>query len=181
MPERWRDFVSLFSEHGVQNGCWCMYWRVSRGCYHRHFGRGNKAAIKKIVMEGRVPGIIAYHKGKPVGWCSVAPREEFPSLDRSPTLKRIDDQPVWSITCFFIAKPYRGKGLNQLLIQAAIEYVRKHGGRIVEAYPVRSAKNPAVIKWELYTGMAGTFRRLGFKTVSRRSKIRSVMRHYFDR
>jgi len=176
--KRWRDFVNLFSEPGVQHGCWCMWWRLTRERFHRQYGRGNKAAFKKIVATGQAPGIIAYDKRKPVAWCAVAPREDYASLDRSPVLKRIDDRPVWSITCFFVSKPFRGRGLNRLLIQAAIAHVRKQGGRIVEAYPVRKVKNPDTVKWALYTGLADTFIRLGFKTVSRKSKVRFVMRFY---
>ncbi len=176
--KRWRDFVNLFSEPGVQHGCWCMWWRLTRDRYRRQYGRGNKAAFKKIVAANRPPGIIAYYNRKPVGWCAVAPREDYASLDRSPVLNRIDDRPVWSITCFFVSKPFRGRGLNRLLIQAAIAHVRKQGGRIVEAYPVRKVKNLDTIKWALYTGLADTFIRLGFKTVSRKSKVRFVMRFY---
>lgn len=180
-PDRWRDFVTLFSEHGVQKGCWCMWWRLTRECFHRRYGRGNRAAMKKIVRAGRVPGIIAYLGRKPVGWCSVAPREEFPSLDRSPVLKRIDDKPVWSITCFFVSKPYRGQGLSRKLIKAAIAYSRERGARIVEAYPVNPWQNPEALKWILFSGLSDTFRRLGFKTVSRKSKVRSVVRYYLGR
>jgi GNAT superfamily N-acetyltransferase len=178
---RWRDFEKLFSEHGVQNGCWCTYWRLSRENFHRHFGNGNKATLKKIVREGKVPGIIAYHKGTPVGWCSIAPREDFTVLDRSPTLKRIDDQPVWSIVCFFVARQYRRMGLSRKLLAAAIDYARKRGARIIEAYPVRGSIKPAAAKWELYTGVASTFARLGFVIASHRSKVRLMMRYYLDR
>ncbi len=177
-PQRWRDFTTLFSEQGVQNGCWCMWWRLARERFHRQYGHGNRAAFRKVVAAGRTPGLIAYHMRKPVGWCAVAPREDYPSLDRSPVLKRVDDQPVWSITCFFVSKPYRGRGLNRLLVKAAIAYVRKQGGRIVEAYPVRRVKNPDTVKWELFTGLADTFLKLGFKIVSRKSKVRSMMRYY---
>jgi GNAT superfamily N-acetyltransferase len=179
-PKLWRDFVALFSETGVQNGCWCMWWRLTRENFHRRYGRGNKAAFKKIVDSGRVPGIIAYQGRKPVGWVAVAPREEFPSLDRSPVLKRVDDRPVWSINCFFVSKPYRGQGVNGMLARAAVDHVRKNGGRIVEAYPVRRVKNPDTVKWLLYSGLADTFRRLGFKTVSRKSKVRLMMRYYIN-
>src|SRR5512139_679175 len=101
-PAEWPDFEQLFAEHGPQQGCWCMYWRVRREDCQRQFGEGNKLAFKHIVEAGQVPGILAYHEGVPVGWCSIAPREHFPVLDRSPTLKRIDDQPVWAIVCFFV-------------------------------------------------------------------------------
>ena len=93
----WPDLETLFSERGVQNGCWCMYWRIPRKDFQQNYGEGNKQALKKISEAGIVPGILAYHDGKPAGWCSVAPRADFSVLGRSPTLKPVDDQPVWSI------------------------------------------------------------------------------------
>jgi hypothetical protein len=101
--KEWPDFLTLFEEHGPQQGCWCMYWRLKRAECQRQFGEGNKLAFKKIVDSGKVPGTLAYLDGQPVGWCSIAPREEFSVLDRSPTLKRIDDLPVWALVCFFLS------------------------------------------------------------------------------
>jgi GNAT superfamily N-acetyltransferase len=111
-----------------------------------------------------------------VGWCSVAPRDEFASLDRSPTLKRVDDQPVWSIVCFFLTRPYRHRGLVDILIAAAIAYAREHGAKIIEAYPLlpnKAAEQP----YERYMGVQTTFERLGFREVARRSERRLVMRY----
>src|SRR5512139_290849 len=116
-PGRWEDFVQLFEEHGIQNGCWCMYWRARRiDCQHG-YGEGNKQAFKAIVESGKIPGILAYHQGRPIAWCSIAPREDYPVLERSRTLKRVDDQPVWSIACFFVSFPYRRSGMTEHLIR----------------------------------------------------------------
>jgi GNAT superfamily N-acetyltransferase len=171
----WPDLEALFSEHGVQNGCWCMYWRIPRQECQRNYGAGNKQFLKQIVESGQVPGILAYHEGKPVGWCSVASRETFPVVLRSPTLKPIDDRPVWAITCFFVSKPYRRGGLTHLLIQAAIEYAQAHGARLIEAYPIDvHAKS---IEYERYSGLTTTFEKLGFKEACRRSERRPIMRY----
>jgi GNAT superfamily N-acetyltransferase len=133
--------------------------------------------MKKLVSSGEIPGILAYDGGKPVGWCSIAPREAYPSLERSRMLKRIDDKPVWSIICFYIAKEFQHEGLMAVLIKAAIAYAKKNHAAIVEAYPIipERSKSP---KWEAYTGIITTFRRLGFKKVLQRSKIRVIMRYY---
>jgi GNAT superfamily N-acetyltransferase len=177
-PSAWADLVTLFSEHGVQNGCWCMYWRIPRKEFQRNYGDGNKCSLKQIIESGTVPGILAYHKRKPVGWCSVAPREDFPVVLRSPTLKPIDDQPVWSIVCFFVSEPYRKSGLSHLLIKAAIDYAKKHGARIIEAYPVDvRAKS---IEFERYVGLTTTYEKEGFKEVLRRSERKAIVRYYVE-
>ncbi len=174
-PANWPDLVTLFSEHGVQNGCWCMYWRVPRAECQRNYGEGNKQALKKIVDSGRIPGILAYHVGRPVGWCSVAPREDFPVLGRSPTLKPVDDQQVWSIVCFFISRTYRRGGLTSLLIKAAIGYAGERGAHIIEAYPIEV--NAKYIEIERYSGLTTTFLKAGFKEALRRSDRKPIMRY----
>jgi GNAT superfamily N-acetyltransferase len=174
-PAEWPDFVQLFQEHGIQNGCWCMYWRIRREDCHHQYGEGNKQAFKAIVDSGSVPGILAYLDGQPVGWCSVAPREHFAVLDRSPTLKRVDDQPVWAITCFFVSAPYRRLGMTESLIQAAIRYAVGQGARVIEAYPLRT-EITKLLPYERFMGIESTFERLGFQVVARRSDRRPVMR-----
>ena len=173
----WDDFVSLFTEPGIQNGCWCMYWRLRRADCQHSYGEGNKQAFKAVLESDQVPSILAYHQGRPVGWCAIAPRRDTSVLDRSPTLKRVDDQPVWSITCFFISKPYRRQGMTELLIQAALDYARQHGAQIVEAYPLRT-EITKLLPYERYMGIQSTFERLGFQVVVERSPRRPVMRLY---
>jgi len=102
------------------------------------------------------------------------PREKFPALERSRVSARIDDQPVWSITCFFIHKNYRRKGLSLALLRAAVDYVREQGGKIVEGYPVEPKKpQPGAFVW---TGLASAFRQAGFQECARRSETRPLMR-----
>jgi len=174
--ERWTDFEKLFGKTGACGGCWCMWWRLKRSEFEHQKGEGNRKAMKKIVDSAEIPGILAYAKGQAVAWCSVAPRETYPLLERSRTLKRVDDKPVWSIVCFFTAKPFRGKGIMSRLLKATIEYVSKHGGKIVEAYPVepKEGRMPDAFA---YTGLASTFRKAGFVEVARRSEKRPIMRY----
>jgi hypothetical protein len=101
-PERWKDFEKLFGERGACGGCWCMSWLLTRKEFDANKGRGNKRKMKALVNKKAEPGIIAYLRNEPVGWCAVAPREIYTRLENSKVLKRIDDQPVWSIPCFFI-------------------------------------------------------------------------------
>ncbi len=93
-----------------------MWWRLKRFEFEKNKGKRNKEAMSNIVNSGEIPGILAYSDNKPIAWCSVAPREKYPSLERSRVLKRIDDTSVWSIVCFFIDKRYRNKGVSVKLL-----------------------------------------------------------------
>jgi len=149
---------------------------MKRSQFEKQKGEENKRAFKKIVDSGEIPGILAYVDTKPIAWCSVAPRERFSVLERSRVLKRIDEEPVWSIVCFFVAKPFRNKGITVKLLQAATEYVRKQGGKIIEGYPIDPLKKhiPDAFAW---TGFVSAFRKVGFVEVLRRSETRPIMRY----
>jgi GNAT superfamily N-acetyltransferase len=175
-PERWVDLEKLFGKQCACGGCWCMWWRLTRSEFMRQRGDVNKRALKKIVDSGEVPGILAYANGDPIAWCSVAPREAYPTLERSRLLKRLDDKPVWSIVCFFVAKPFRGKGVTVKLLEAATKYARKQGGKIVEGYP-KEPKEGKVPDAFAYTGLASAFRRAGFVEALRPSETRPIMRY----
>ena len=104
-----------------------MWWRIARAEFSSNGNRANRQAMKRLVRIGRVPGLLAYVRGEPIAWVSVGPRETFGALERSRTLKRVDDQPVWSVVCFVVAKPYRGTGLMAPLLRTAIDYAKRHG------------------------------------------------------
>ncbi len=173
--ERWPDLVELFGPNGACGGCWCMWWRLKRSQFVRQKGPGNKRALKRLVDSGDAPGLIAYVGKQPVAWCSVGPRESYPVLDRSRVLKRIDERPVWSVVCFFVAKAFRRQGVTARLLKAAAEYARKHGATLLEGYPV-DPKRGAMPDVFAYTGFPSAFRRVGFREAARRSATRPIMR-----
>ena len=175
--ERWQDFEQLFGERGACGGCWCMWWRLKRSDFDKQKGDGNKKAMKALVNSGKIPGIIAYQESEPIGWCSVGPRENFSALERSRILKPVDQQPVWSIVCFFVNKNFRNRGFSTRLINAAKEFVQQNGGKILEAYPVEPKKGRTADVF-VYTGLASAFRKAGFTEVVRRSETRPIMRFY---
>jgi GNAT superfamily N-acetyltransferase len=177
--DRWDDFVELFGKHGAYGGCWCMWWRLTRREFSQQQGEGNRRAMQEIVSSGEVPGILAYRGERAVGWCGVAPRESYASLERSPVLKRLDDLPVWSIVCFFIARDARGQGVGERLVRGALDYARSRGAQIVEAYPIlpRSTEVPPVSS---FMGLPSMYERAGFIECARPSKNRVVMRHTFE-
>jgi GNAT superfamily N-acetyltransferase len=173
--ERWKGFEKLFGKNGACAGCWCMFWRITRKDYDAQKGEGNKKAMKKIINSGTVPGIIAYFDNEPIGWCSVAPRTDFPGLENSRILQPVDEKPVWSVSCFYIRNDFRNKGVSVELLKAASKFVKSRKGKILEGYPNESKKDkmPPAFAWH---GLASAFRQAGFKEVERRSETRPIMR-----
>ena len=173
-PDRWADLEALFGPASGCGGCWCMWWRLKRSEFTAQCGEGNRLALQQLVEGGQEPGLLAYLAGAPVGWVAVGPRSAYPVLDRSPHLKPVDEAPVWSVVCFYIAPRYRRRGLSARLLRAAVDYARAHGARIVEGYPVLEGKGRGDMS--IFTGVASTFAAAGFQQAAYRGGRRAVWR-----
>lgn len=178
-PATWDAFEVVMGEKGGCGGCWCMLWRQTSKQMEARMGEKNRLAMKAVFKSGEVPGLIAYEDEKPVGWVQLAPREKFPRLETSRILKPVDDQNVWSVSCFFVDKAYRKRGVSLALLDAACDFAAAAGARIIEGYPVEPKKKPypPVYAW---VGFADTFLRAGFAEVQRRSETRPIMRKRLD-
>jgi GNAT superfamily N-acetyltransferase len=171
----WRDFELLFGKHGACGGCWCMHWKLRGKEFSENTGDTARQMQKAVVDSKIVPGLLAYSEGYPVGWIAVEPRVAYPKLAHSRTLKAIDDQDVWSITCFFVEKKHRHKGIAVELLKAATGYVKNQGGKIVEGYPVDvKREEPAPF---VFTGTAAAFVQAGFEEAARHAPTRPIFRY----
>jgi len=173
-PDRWDDLVELFGKRGACGGCWDMWWRIPPAQWKAQKGDGNRRAFRRIVRAGPPPGVLAYAGGRAVGWCAVGPREDFPRLEGSEVLARVDDQPVWSVGCLFVARTYRKRGVSVALLRAAAEYAASRGARIVEGYP-KTVKRPEPDAF-VWTGVEAAFAEAGFREAARRSPTKPIMR-----
>jgi GNAT superfamily N-acetyltransferase len=152
-----------------------MTWRLPPKEFAAGKGAGNRRALRRLVGSDQPPGVLAYCGGEVIGWCAVAPRQGYIALERSRVLAPVDEQPVWSISCLFVARAWRRCGVSAQLISAAVEFAESRGARIVEGYPTEPyAENvPAAFAW---TGIPAAFEKAGFVEAARRSKARPIMR-----
>jgi GNAT superfamily N-acetyltransferase len=175
--QTWADLEELFGLTGgsIVRGCWCMYYRkVGRVGVSQEYGPSHKQELRALVRSGGVPGLVGYADGCPVGWISLGPREDYRKLERSRIMKAVDDTPVWSIVCTYVAKVHRGKGYQHKLLAGAIDYARQQGVRMLEAYPVDKPERSHADF--MFFGSRSLYERAGFREVVRRSPTRLVMR-----
>ncbi|MGQ0742443.1 MAG: GNAT family N-acetyltransferase [Alphaproteobacteria bacterium] len=176
-PDLWPKLEDLFGPTGACGGCWCMYWRIG-SAYSKLPRAKNKAAFKAVVKKGPPPGLLALADGVAVGWCQVTPRAALPRLERGRFTRAVDDWPVWSVSCFYVRKGWRGRGVMTALIDGALAHARKNKAPALEAYPVKTnggkRSNPV-----MYTGSADSFARAGFKRVAEPAPHRPIMRYAF--
>jgi GNAT superfamily N-acetyltransferase len=171
-PDLWPALEDLFDAQGPCHRCWCMAGRIG-AAYRQRPPEVNKAAFREIVKRGPPPGLLAFDGDLAVGWCQLTPRDAVPALDRLWRLARVDDLPVWSLSCFYIRIGYRRKGVTTALIAAAVKAAKHAKAPALEAYPLDAALTPSSSS----TGFVSTFKRAGFKTVARRVPPRPIMRH----
>jgi len=171
-PDLWPALQELFGSRGACGGCWCMYWRIGAE-YRRRPATRNEVDFRDVVRHGPPPGLVAFDGDVAVGWCQLTPRDTLPFLDRQWRLKRVDDLPVWSISCFYVRIGYRRRGVTTALIREALRVAKRAKAPALEAYPFDAALSPSSTS----TGYASTFARAGFKVVARRIPARPIMRH----
>jgi GNAT superfamily N-acetyltransferase len=173
-PDLWPALEDLFGKPGASNGCWCMYWRIG-GAYRDRPPEKNKEALRRIVKRGSPSGLVAFEGDVAVGWCQLTPRNALPWLDRMWWFQRVDDLPVWSISCFFVRRGYRRQGVMTQLIFAALKTAKRARAAALEAYPIDTSAPKS--SSNIFVGTASTFVRAGFKEVARRASARPIMRH----
>ena len=178
-PARREHIAAVMDDGGDASHCWCAFWSRPRSEFREGWANGNRRwFMARLAGETRPPGVLAYIDGEPAGWCAVAPRSEHVRLARARTLAAVDDAPVWSITCFVIAKRFRRQGLMRALVDGAVAFARAQGATCVEAYPVDPQRKMG--SGELYTGLSSVFAAAGFGEVARRSPGRPIVRLALD-
>lgn len=169
--ETWPDLEELFEVRGnaVVRGCYCMYFRLPRP------ERGAKGGLRALVDGGGVtPGLIGYVDGEPAGWISLGPRPDYGRLERSRVMRRVDDTPVWSVVCTFVARSFRRRGVQHRLLAAGVEHAREQGAGMLEAYPIDKPERSHPDS--MFVGSRSLFEQAGFTEVVRRSPTRVTMR-----
>jgi GNAT superfamily N-acetyltransferase len=164
-PARWPSLAALFSEGGDPKWCWCTFWRHRSSGDFSRTAADNRAELEARAAHDPAPGLIALDGDRAVGWCSLGPRSAFERLERSRTIPRLDDRPVWAIVCFVVARDARGTGVTRLLLDAAVAYAAERGAPALEGYPA-DLSDGRISNAAAYTGTLSTFLAAGFVVVA---------------
>ena len=164
------DFEKIAAKQG---GCWCMYYQRAKPIRLKssnpEWKKTNRRDKRTLVEKGQSHAILVYENETPVGWCQYGAKEELPRIDAGRGYRKVGPpsgaEKLWRITCFFVDRSYRGKGVAKLALNAALDSIKRQGGGIVEAYPVVSKKMAAVAEWRWF-GTPSMFKREGFKKIA---------------
>jgi GNAT superfamily N-acetyltransferase len=162
-PDHWPDVLTLMGGNG-DKGCWCQAPRGRAVGYGRAESRGRPAALRAQLDDDPPAGRLAYIDGEVAGSCGFGPCHRLPRLERSRTIPKIDDLPVWSILCFNVRVGYRRRGVAAALLDGVVEFARGSGAPGVEAYPI-DPEGGHVDTGFGYVGVTPMFERAGFRRV----------------
>ena len=162
-PDRWDDVVTILGGSG-DKGCWCQAPRGRAVGYGKARPGVRRRALREQLAEEPPPGMLAYVDGEVAGWCGFGVRPLLPRLERSRTIPKVDDLPVWSILCFNIRTGYRRKGVASALLTGVVDYARRSGAPGLEAYPIDPKGDRVDVSFG-YVGLTPWFEKLGFRRV----------------
>lgn len=175
-PETWDDFESLARRHnGVWGGCWCLWFHLSAEI-KRGTSEENRARKKSLVMQGKAHAALVYLDDVPVGWCQYGSPQELPAIYHKKEVESGDyDVPDWRITCIFVDKSHRRKGVAKAAVEGALALIRQAGGGVVETYPQKTDEK-RISGAFLYNGTQHLFESCGFVLIRTKGKNHTIMR-----
>jgi hypothetical protein len=177
-PGTWDDFADLAGRHnGVWNGCWCTWFHT----FYSDKPKGGTAEDtrdfkRQLVSEDRAHAALVFDGDLAVAWCQYGTPDELPNINhRKEYLAGQDSPPEYRLTCFFVDKKYRRRGVAAVALQGALELIAEAGGGVVEAYPQDIAEGQKVSATFLYNGTRGMFEQAGFAYDRPKGKNHCVM------
>jgi GNAT superfamily N-acetyltransferase len=158
----------------------CQWFRLGRADFHDASAAQRRAALHAQASAPAPPGVLVYDaEGVPSGWCAVAPRAEYPRLTTYRIAATDDEDGLWAVTCFLVRVGFRTQGLAAVLLDGAVDLARRHGARVVEAYPldttVRAASSAELFHGPLSVFLGAGFREVGARAAPARPAVRLAL------
>jgi GNAT superfamily N-acetyltransferase len=172
----WDAFVHLAEKHnGVWNGCWCTWFHPA--CAEKGVSsQGNRAYKERLVREGKAHAALVFDGDLAVAWCEYGSPDELPNIYHLKEYNAgLDKTPDYRLTCFFVDRDYRRKGVAAVALRGAMDLIAKAGGGVVEAYPQNTLGKRTSGSF-LYNGTRSLFEKAGFRYERSKGKNHCVMR-----
>jgi GNAT superfamily N-acetyltransferase len=172
--DTWAAFARLAERHnGVFGGCWCTWFQTMQA-EKTYDAACNRALKERLVREGRAHAALVFDGDEAVAWCEYGSPEELPNIyHRKQYDAETDRLPDYRITCIFVDKSYRRKGVSAVALGGAVDLIAQAGGGVVEGYPHDTDGKKVSV---LYNGTRNLFERAGFSYIRPKGMKNCVMR-----
>jgi GNAT superfamily N-acetyltransferase len=170
--DRFDDAQHALTGGGDGRSCQCQWWTITNAEFQRTPIEQRQAMLHDEMQVAPPPALIAYVDGEAAGWVRVGPRTRQIRLGRTRNFtahseEPWDDDAVWAVSCFVVRKEFRRQGLNARLLEAAVDFARAGGARVIEAYPMDPDAGKKIPVNDLYHGVLSTFEQAGFREIAR--------------
>ena len=175
--ETWDAFVELCTRHnGVWGGCWCTWFHPEKGTS----SEANRGYKERLVREGKAHAALVFDGDVAIGGCQYGTPFELPNIYHRKEVEAAHvAAPDYRLTCFFIDKRYRRKGVATVALNGALDLIAEAGGGVVEAYPQDTDGKKTSASF-LYSCTRSLFEQAGFDYQRPKGKNHCVMRKVID-
>jgi GNAT superfamily N-acetyltransferase len=170
--DTWPGFADLVERHnGVWGGCWCMGFHPE-GVGRDRSPQQNREAKACRVREGTTHAALVFDGDTCVGWSQFGSPEELPRIKHLRAYRDAGvELPDWRITCFFVDRAYRGRGVAAAALAGALAEIARLGGGVVESFP-EDAADRKVSGSFLHNATVSMFEAQGFERTRQLGKNR---------
>lgn len=166
-PQTWSAFDALVQRHnGIFGGCWCTWFHDGHpSCQGRgETAEGNRAIKKRLVDEGVAQAALVMDGDEAIAWAEFGTPAQLPTIHHRKEYDATSrTAPDYRITCVFVDKRHRRKGVTELAIKGALDLIAQAGGGTVEGYPHDLTEATKKMSSSfLYNGTRRLYERLGF-------------------
>jgi len=176
--DRFADVEHALTGGGDGPSCWCQWWMLRNKDFQSATPAERRELLRGDLAATPASALIAYVDGEAAGWVKVSPRPAQPRLAATRAFQQspepFDDASVWAVTCFVVRREFRGDGLANRLLDAAVDHARAHGARVIEGYPVDTDAGKTSSN-NLFHGALSSFVDAGFVEVARPKPARPIV------
>lgn len=174
--DTWQAFAGLAERHnGVWGGCWCTYFHLYPDPPERR-ELGNCEFKRQLVLSDRTHAALVLDGDRAIAWAQFGPVAELPNIQhRTEWEKGLVRAPDFRITCLFVDRDHRRRGVAAVAVRGALALIAEAGGGLVEAYPHDLPPGKKTSSSFLYNATRTMYEGLGFAYQRPKGKGNCVM------
>ena len=133
---------------------------------------------ERLVREGNAHAALVFDGDDAVAWCQFGSPDELPNIHHRKNYEahRTEDIPDYRLTCIFVDRDYRRRGVAGVALRGALDLIATAGGGVVEGYPQDLPQGKRISSKFLYNVTRSSYEQAGFTYLRPKGKNHCVMR-----
>jgi len=175
--ETYPAWLALAEKHnGVWGGCYCSYFHDDTATTKKA-DAGGPLFKKRMIEEGVAHAALVFEGEQAIAWCEYGSPAELPRIYHRKEYDAGEARPApWRITCFFVDRDHRRRGVALEALRGALDLIAQAGGGEVVSFPNIVEPGKRVSASFLHNVTPDMFEEAGFTFERRIGKNKTVMR-----